>query len=227
MLLRLLVKIATALLAGSIAVSGAGATSQASRYVTTSCCVLKGSRSSIWSPNSSEPSLQPQDFFVSSAYVDTVPAGANSMQAGLTYEFQAPEAPSCNLGSSSRVLYHFVEVILNGAGSCYSKGTAAWSDVHLYSVIRNADGYWRAYKDGGYLEVRTTWSACVVTLATSTHSPKMAPSRLAIGLRSSPAPGKRRGNAGTEAAGWLFSNTSSSSPPTGRQVDHFPAESGT
>lgn len=147
---------AAAVAFGSI-VPAASATSQAARFVTSSCCLLQGSRATIWSPDSGEVALVSNDFFVTSAYADS---GVDDlMQTGITYEFNLPEGPSCDLGSGQRALYYFVEVESNGLFFCYNKGNAGFSVNRMHSVVRNADGYWRAYRDGVFMNIRTKWGA--------------------------------------------------------------------
>jgi hypothetical protein len=141
--------------------SSSAQVSQAFRYLTDSCCLLQGSRANITNPTSSEVSIQSVDWFLSSAEADTSPAGfAFLIQTGVTYEFNDPEGPGCDLGSGSPELYYFVEVVSSGVMTCYVRGLATFGEAHLQSVVRNNDGYWRAYRDGVYQNVRMKWSPC-------------------------------------------------------------------
>lgn len=130
------------------------------RFLNTSFCAcspLQGSRATIWTPNSSEPRVSYNGWFLTAVMAN---ASDNLIQAGVTYEYSAPQTPSCDLGVGAPALYHFVEVEHNGANYCYSRSTSAWSTANMYSVVRNTDGYWRAYRNGVYMEVRTQWTPC-------------------------------------------------------------------
>jgi hypothetical protein len=100
--------------------------------------------------------------FVSSVIAgDTYLVGQNSIEIGITFEYDDAEDPSCNLGYGHRVLYYFAEVITYGLANCYNQGVASWDEVHLESVLRNAQtGYWKAYRDGSFVNVQTQWTVC-------------------------------------------------------------------
>ncbi len=155
---RLVILVACTVVCASALPSSASAAWWAWRSVDSGCCSpLRGSRATIWSPLSSEAVISFKDFFVSSAFAE---AADNLIQAGITYEYDAPQNPSCDLGSGAPSLYYFIEVEHDGANYCYNRGYAAFSDNHMHSVLRGSDGYWRAYRDGAYQEVRTMWSPC-------------------------------------------------------------------
>jgi len=143
-------------LAGVVGAAPAGAVQQAFRTVGSGCCVLKGSRSTILAPRASEVSLPSGAFFDSAAEADD---GSDLLQTGLTYEFNAPEGPSCTYGNGAPALYVFVEKIKDGNAQCYNRGLLAWESNHLYSVYTNT-GTWVAALDGSVSSVTNTFDAC-------------------------------------------------------------------
>lgn len=131
--------------------------SAAGRYLNTSCCALKGSRATILSPLSSEGATQPNQFFDSAVYADNDDVNNGYLiQTGVTQVVFAPQGPSCQ----DNGLYYFVEIMVANVAHCYYQGGAAYGTGHLHSVVRNADGYWRAYLDGVYTGVSNAWSRC-------------------------------------------------------------------
>lgn len=189
---RAVVVVATAALAFILAAPAAGV-SQAYRYLDTSCCQLKGSRATLLSPTLSETQVFSGDFFVTSAYADS---GVDDLiQTGVTYEFNASQGPSCNLGLYSRALYYFTEVIHNAVATCYNHGSASFSTSFLASVVRNDDGYWRSYKNGVPTTSARSGTTAVATHASSRHSLKSGGGLPAVaGSRSMQAPAIRRGS---------------------------------
>jgi hypothetical protein len=120
-------------------------------------CTTDGSRATILSPTLSESTLNSGDFLDSAVF--GVADANNGIQTGVTYEYQAPEGPSCNLGSSSRQLYYYVETASSGVFQCFSNGSATFATGHLQSVVLNTDGYWRAYLDGNSAGIRVSWNS--------------------------------------------------------------------
>jgi hypothetical protein len=89
-----------ALVAG--ATSGvARATSQAWVAYATPPSGLLGARSNIVDPDTVKTVLYQYDFMLSSAYADDNSGpgnGVNLFQQGVTFEYNAPQAPDCSLG---------------------------------------------------------------------------------------------------------------------------------
>lgn len=120
----------------------------------------KGSRVTVDNPSGSQMSIQqPIDFDLTSAYAGDNGHG-NLIQIGVQYEWQSPEGPSCNLGSSSATLYYFVETLVNTVGNCYNLGTASGGAQNKMSVQRGSDNLWHAYQNGVGSGVSTTWTDC-------------------------------------------------------------------
>ena len=163
MLRRSILRRATATAAGVLAAlffasTAAAATVQAYRTWQTTSNGWKGSRVTISNPSSGESSIAPPDFLLASAYADS--GQTSGIQSGVTYEWGAPQASSCDLGSSGPALYYFVEVIQVGNYTCFQKGSAAFTAANLHSVVRGADGIWRAYRNGNYQSVQNSWTGC-------------------------------------------------------------------
>jgi hypothetical protein len=152
-LLMLVLGLLTAISAGS-----ALATVQAFRTWETSSNGWKGSRVTISNPSSGESSIALNDFLLGSAYADS--GVSSAIQAGVTYEWQAPQPVSCDLGSAAPTLYYFVEIIQVGNATCYQRGAAATTTANLHSVVRGTDGTWRAYRNGNFQHVQNSWTAC-------------------------------------------------------------------
>ncbi len=121
----------------------------------------KGSRVNIGNPDTSQASVSSGDWFLTSAYADDGPSGSNLIQVGVTYEYKAPEAFSCDLGSSTAKLYYFVEVENSGTYTCYGQGLATFATTHLQSVKRSStNGVWYSFIDSGDTGITNYWSGC-------------------------------------------------------------------
>jgi hypothetical protein len=145
----------------AMAIAANASASQMNRYwAASSDQGWKGSRVTVDNPDSSQASVSSGDFLLTSAYADDGAGGTNLIQVGVVYEWNAPEGPSCNLGSSGAKLYYFVEIQVNGPYSCYNQGFATFSTSHKQTVDRGSDGYWYSYIDGAYTGIRTHWGTC-------------------------------------------------------------------
>jgi hypothetical protein len=162
-----------AAVAGTVA-TGASANPQAFRdWSASSDQGWKGSRVTVDNPDSSQATVNSGNFFDAAAEADD--RGLNLIQQGVTYEYNAAEGPSCNLGSSGPKLYYFTEIIVSGLAACYQNGTATFSTSHLQTVVRGSNGNWAAYRDGNPTGVTTNWApscggnACFLSAFAEAH----------------------------------------------------------
>lgn len=152
---------------GSHALAAGGDTnSHAGKWVSNLCCTPPGTQASISNPQNAEVVLTSGDVFLSSVVADDHPSGGpptlNLIQQGVTYEYNAPEGPSCSLGNGVKALYYFAETDVNGFYSCWNEGYANWGETHLHTVANWGLGTtWYAYRDNVYLSVsHPGWSRC-------------------------------------------------------------------
>lgn len=149
--------VAVAIAATAAAAASAGP--QAFRYWQTSTDQgWKGSRVTVDNPDSSQVAITSGNLFNASAEADDRGFNINLIQQGVTYEYNRPEGPSCNLGSGSPKLYYFTEIIVSGLTACYQNGTATFSTSHLQTVVRGANGNWASYRDGNPTGITTNWA---------------------------------------------------------------------
>jgi hypothetical protein len=120
----------------------------------------KGSRVTVGNPTLSQMSIQsPGDFDLTSAYADDGGFGS-LIQIGVTYEWNAPEGPSCTLGSPAAKLYYFVEIAQNNNYTCYNLGYASGGAQNRMSTQRGSDNLWHAYQNGVGSGVSNSWTPC-------------------------------------------------------------------
>lgn len=140
--------------------SALGNTQVGAIWQTTTDQGWKGTRVTVNNPDSSQRLLSSGDFFSTAAYADSGPNGSSLIQTGVNYEWNAPEGPSCNLGSAGATLYYFVETEHTGTYKCYSKGLADSGGSHKQSVFIGGDGLWHAARDGIDENITTSWTGC-------------------------------------------------------------------
>lgn len=132
---------------------------------TAACCAstseLRGSRATVHTPALSEISQPAFTHFDSMvAADDNYAPQPNMLQAGVTREYALPAGPSCDKGSTAPTLYFFVEKATNGMYECYFTGYTTTASSAMHSVVRNADGIWRAYLNSNATGISHAWSRC-------------------------------------------------------------------
>ncbi len=119
----------------------------------------QGVRSTIWTPNSSEPSIGLGDAMFSSVQTTDNVLNGNMMQIGPLYQDAMGTSFDCQFGNNGLTLKIVTEVQHNGAYSCFDNGSASWSTGYLSSVVEGTDHYWRSYLNGAFTNIRTQWSS--------------------------------------------------------------------
>lgn len=79
---------------------------------------------------------------------DNAQSAIYGIQIGVTRETNYSEGPTCNKGAPEPRLYHFVEKPTSDVLECYFVAYTSTATSALLSVVRNADGLWRAYLNG-------------------------------------------------------------------------------
>lgn len=162
---RTLAMLVCALLAGGAAASWASAsTTEADvEWLSSGPTDWLGTRVSVGNPDSGQRSVSLGDYLETSALAGASGFGDHYIQQGVRYEYEDSEGSGnspCDLGSSSKVMYYFVEINDGGTKSCYAESLAATAESHLQEVMQGASGNWRPYLDGVWQGHETAWSGC-------------------------------------------------------------------
>lgn len=123
---------------------------------------VNGGRVSISTPSGSHARVSSGDFFVTSIRAQNN-AGSYGITQGVTYEYKAPESPTCNLGSSSPAQYVFTETVYNNAFDCYNDGTTGFLATHDQEVLQtnSVGNFWFGYIDGNSEGIGTQFPSSV------------------------------------------------------------------